>query len=48
MSIGTPGYYRDHHIIQWFWQIVEAYSTEQKLRLLQVCTHLGLIIEYNA
>ena len=31
------GYHENHPVIMWFWHVVEAYSTEQKLRLLQVC-----------
>lgn len=30
------GYSADHRVIQWFWEIVEAYSNELRLRLLQV------------
>ena len=30
-------YHKTHDVIIWFWEIVEAYPTELKLRLLQVC-----------
>ena len=30
------GYAHSHQVILWFWSIVESYTNEQKLRLLQV------------
>ena len=30
------GYHKDHPIIRWFWEVVEVYTNELKLRLLQV------------
>ena len=30
------GYHKDDKVIKWFWEVVEAFSNEQKLRLLQV------------
>lgn len=30
------GYHKNHTMVRWFWEVVESYSNEQKLRLLQV------------
>lgn len=30
------GYNKDHIVIRWFWDVVESYSNEHRLRLLQV------------
>jgi len=30
------GYHKNHSMVRWFWEVVESYSNEQKLRLLQV------------
>jgi len=35
-SNNCPGYSKTHPVIVWFWEVVEAYSNELKLRLLQV------------
>ena len=37
--IFTAGYNSHHRVIKWFWETVESYSNEQKLKLLQVISH---------
>jgi len=32
------GYHKNHTMVRWFWEVVESYSNEQKLRLLQFVT----------
>ena len=32
----STGYDANHMLIKWFWEAVESYSNEQKLKLLQV------------
>lgn len=34
----TGGYSATHNVVIWFWEIVESYTNEQKLRLLQFVT----------
>lgn len=31
------GYHDQHPVIQWFWQAIEKFDNERRLRLLQVC-----------
>lgn len=30
------GYHDQHQVIQWFWQAIEKFDNERRLRLLQV------------
>ena len=32
------GYHDQHQVVQWFWEAVESYSNDQRLRLLQFVT----------
>ena len=34
--IYSSGYHNGHRVIKWFWQAVEQFENEQRLRLLQV------------
>lgn len=34
------GYYDTHPIIEWFWEIIQTFDNEKRLRLLQVYTWL--------
>lgn len=41
ICIHTPlGYHPTHPVILWFWQAVEMFDNEQRLRLLQVLYHV--------
>jgi len=31
-----PGYYDTHPIVEWFWEVVQSFDNEKRLRLLQV------------
>ena len=41
------GYDANHILIKWFWEIVASYSNEQKLKLIQVSSHLCAVIICN-
>lgn len=38
MHTSCPGYHPAHPVIVWFWQAVQAFNNEQRLRLLQFVT----------
>lgn len=33
-----PGYHAAHPVVMWFWQAVESFDNEERLRLLQFVT----------
>ena len=36
--LSIPGYHAAHQVVLWFWQAVEMFDNEQRLRLLQFVT----------
>ena len=39
LVVFTAGYYAEHPTIKLFWDVIENFSNEQRLRLLQVCDY---------
>ncbi|KAL5496237.1 hypothetical protein EMCRGX_G012480 [Ephydatia muelleri] len=33
----TGGYHANHNVVLWFWEIVESYTNEQKLKATAIC-----------
>ena len=38
LSLLGAGYYDQHQVIEWFWNVVERYDNTRRLRLLQFVT----------